>query len=516
MRHEVVEVAAQVLDTAIGALTLTGASNEHADEQADERAGARATLQAHRARLDEPIRVAIAGRMKSGKSTLINAVIGEEIAPTDATECTRVITWYRHGGVPTITVHPREGKPRPQPVKRVEGRLVIGTGGLSHTEIDHIDVTWPAPALKSMSLIDTPGIGSLSSEVSARSHEFLGNDADAGSQADAVVYLLRHLHRADVDFLESFADRQVAQSGPATTLGVLSRADEVGAGRIDALLSAADVAAAYRDDVTIRSLCLDVVPLAGLLAQTGRTLRQNEFDLLSLLAQLGRTEREDLLLSADRFAQRDVPALAEVSAASRAALLDRLGVFGIRLSTNLIRAGFRDAPALADELARRSGLDHMVDLIRRQFTERADVLKARTALLAARRYLDGDSPTLREAALMADRALIETHELTEMHWLARLRSERAPDLGADALAQAEQLIGANGTSTSARLGPKYRDVATQRQTAMRLIGEWRAVEGDPLAPLETRALCRVVIRSLEGVVADLSTPGAQQQAASPT
>ncbi|SUA48521.1 Predicted GTPase [Nocardia africana] len=48
-------------------------------------------------RLDQPLRVALAGQLKAGKSTLLNALVGQDIAPTDATECTRMVTWYRHG-----------------------------------------------------------------------------------------------------------------------------------------------------------------------------------------------------------------------------------------------------------------------------------------------------------------------------------------------------------------------------------------------------------------------------------
>lgn len=35
-------------------------------------------------RLAGPLRIAVAGMVKAGKSTLLNAIIGEEIAPTDA------------------------------------------------------------------------------------------------------------------------------------------------------------------------------------------------------------------------------------------------------------------------------------------------------------------------------------------------------------------------------------------------------------------------------------------------
>jgi len=60
-------------------------------------------------RLDEPLRVAIAGKVKAGKSTLLNALVGEELAPTDAGECTRIVTWYADGRTYSVTAHLRDG-----------------------------------------------------------------------------------------------------------------------------------------------------------------------------------------------------------------------------------------------------------------------------------------------------------------------------------------------------------------------------------------------------------------------
>ena len=70
--------------------------------------------------------------MKAGKSTLLNALVGEAIAATDAGECTRVVTWYVDGHAPSVALHPRDGgPPRPLRINRVDGALDIDLGGVA-------------------------------------------------------------------------------------------------------------------------------------------------------------------------------------------------------------------------------------------------------------------------------------------------------------------------------------------------------------------------------------------------
>jgi hypothetical protein len=78
-------------------------------------------LQHNLARFDEPLRVAIAGKVKAGKSTLLNALVGEAIAPTDAGECTRIVTWYVDSQVPKVTMFPRGSPPRQLAITRSGG-----------------------------------------------------------------------------------------------------------------------------------------------------------------------------------------------------------------------------------------------------------------------------------------------------------------------------------------------------------------------------------------------------------
>ena len=99
-----------LLESAIGVYASAGESPVSVDR-----------LRRVRDRLGEPLRVAIVGRVKAGKSTLLNALVGEELAPTDAGECTRVVTWYVDGPSYKATLHPREGSPRQAAFTR-EGR----------------------------------------------------------------------------------------------------------------------------------------------------------------------------------------------------------------------------------------------------------------------------------------------------------------------------------------------------------------------------------------------------------
>ncbi|HET8640998.1 MAG TPA: dynamin family protein [Pseudonocardiaceae bacterium] len=459
-------------------------------------------------RLDEPLRVAIAGKVKAGKSTLLNALVGEAIAPTDAGECTRVVTWYRHGVSPRIVMYPKAGRPTQLPVVRRDGALEIDLDGVPAGRVDGLVVDWPAQSLRAMTLIDTPGIASLSTETSRRTVTFLDPDDDTPTEADAVVYLMRHLHAADAEFLASFRDRGVGRATAVNTVAVISRADEIGGGRVDAMLSARAIATRYRAEPALRGLCQNVVAVAGLLAHTGRTLRQAEFLALTELAGAPREELERALLSTDRFLRSTLSSgslssgsLSSGSEQTRHQLLDRFGMFGIRLSTTLIRQGARTSTALADELAARSGLTELQRVLHVQFAQRRDLLKARSALLALDRVLRLD-PTDRGAlAGQVERILAGAHEFAELRLLGALRSGavRLPPLLSE---EAERLLGGSGIASAVRLGlPVESDPATIHAAAHRALLRWQTQAENPMLGRRPADACRILVRTCEGILA---------------
>ena len=138
----------------------------------------------------------------------------------------------------------------------------------------------------------------------------------------------------------TLAARLVNLNVGTRVIGVASRADEIGAGRIDAMLSANDVATRFTVEMERTGTCQAVVPVSGLLALTARTLRQSEFVALEKLAGVDAAELTKAMLSVDRFVRED--SSLPVDAATRAALLDRFGMFGIRISIAVLRAGVSD------------------------------------------------------------------------------------------------------------------------------------------------------------------------------
>jgi hypothetical protein len=334
----------------------------------------------------------------------------------------------------------------------------------------------------------------------------LGADDEHRAQADAVVYLLRHMHSTDIRFLEAFRGDDVARGSPINAVGVLSRADEIGGCRLDAMTTAGTVAARYQGDERLRRLCPIVVPVAGLLGAAGATLREEEFRTLRTIAAAPPADLVAELLTADRFVAPG-PGLA-AGAPERERLLERLGLFGVRLGVQLIRDGtVRSADALARELTVRSGLDRLLEILAAQFLGRSEVLKARSALatlddlLRTRRYDAGGTLAARSEEIRAG-----AHEFVEIRLLHQLSSGRLPGTP-ERLAEMRRLLGGAGAEPAIRLGSPpdapLEQLLAEAEAALR---RWRRVAEHPLSVHEMRVAARATVRTCEGILAGLRGP----------
>ncbi|HTW20056.1 MAG TPA: dynamin family protein [Mycobacteriales bacterium] len=454
-----------------------------------------------RRRLELPVRVAIAGKVKAGKSTLLNALVGEELAPTDASECTRIVTWYRGAEICQVTAVPVDGQPYPVAFSR-NGALDVRLNDDTADSLRWLMVDWPSEALRTMTLVDTPGIASLSADLSRRTTSFLDAGSDDPGSVDAVIYLMRHMHTADVRLLESFHDHDLAQPNPVNCLAVLSRADEIGVCRLDAMTSARAIADRYVAQPTLRRLVQDVVPVAGLLAEAAVTLREEEFRSLRSLTGAGVTAASPVLGSIQELSAEHTAVDAVVDAAQRHELVERFGLYGVRYAVEwLARSPDATAAQLAAALAEVSGLTQLRRTVGSQIAARAGLLKARSAMTALARLVaaypvDGLAEPLE--ALMAG-----AHELAELRLLNALRLGGIP-LPDDLLAEAEELLERSGQPPAARIGlPAEAEPPEVRQALLTRLDAWRRRAENPLSKQAAVDASRVMIRSYEGMLVEL-------------
>ncbi|MBC6451530.1 hypothetical protein [Actinokineospora xionganensis] len=310
--------------------------------------------------------------------------------------------------------------------------------------------------------------------------ELIDPSADHHVDADATVYLLP---QPGSDLAKLRPDHPIARATPVSTIVVLSRADELGAGRIDALVSARQVARRNAKSPELTGLCQDVVAVAGLLAVGGSTLSVDEFAVLDRIGQLPRPEADAALLSVDRFIAMD-PMI-------HTALLRRLGLFGVRIGISLVRRGIRDRDGVATGLIRASGITDLRESIGACFVDRAPVLRARSAMMALDMVLRME-PRPDAATIAADleRVLAGAHDFRELRLLAALRTGRV-SFG-EAADEATALLGGRGTDPSSRL--------SMSGEAYDALLRWRAHAEDPrLADRERRAAA-VIARSCEALV----------------
>ncbi len=392
----------------------------------DEAAGAllpaaRSEVTELRASLTEPLRVAVVGRVSTGKSTLVNALIGRRVAPTAAGECTQIVTWYRFGAPDRAELVLVDGSVQPLPF---DGRLPA-TLGVDLARVDRIEVILQSGPLRNLTLIDTPGLGSLDRFAAGPDAAGTGTDDRSGpdaasvraaTQASALLFLFRDVEKQDdIEFIRGYqAATGVAGAAAAGVIGLLAHADVFGAGpwaAPDPLPAARELAERIaRDHPTLLTA---VTPIAALLAEAARTglVTEGGARTLAALAPV-ETARLQML---PRFG---VPDGVDPAAVER--LLSEFGPYAVNRGRDAAGAG---AVALQGWLLERSGIAEIEHLVARRFLRRSLPLTVERVLRRLRELARSRAVEPAAGGWLRDR--IEQVELApQLHRIAELRARQ--------------------------------------------------------------------------------------------
>ncbi|MBD2513825.1 dynamin family protein [Nostoc sp. FACHB-973] len=114
-------------------------------------------------------RLLVLGDMKRGKSTFLNALIGENLLPSDVNPCTAVLTVLRYGQEKKVTIHFNDGKsPQELDFQNFKYKYTIDPAEAKKLEqdkkqafpdVDYAVVEYPLTLLeKGIEIVDSPGL----------------------------------------------------------------------------------------------------------------------------------------------------------------------------------------------------------------------------------------------------------------------------------------------------------------------------------------------------------------------
>ena len=147
-------------------------------------------------------RLLILGDMKRGKSTFLNALLGEPILPSDVNPCTALLTLVEYGPEKTVTIHFNDGSPpdvidfatfkQQYTIDPDESKVLADRQEDAFPHVSHAVVSYPLPLLEQgLEFVDTPGLN----DTEARNKvvlEYLDN-------CHAVLFLLSAVQPLTLD-----------------------------------------------------------------------------------------------------------------------------------------------------------------------------------------------------------------------------------------------------------------------------------------------------------------------------
>jgi hypothetical protein len=461
---------------------LTGSAADRSTE------AVAAALTAAHSDLGRPMRLAITGQIKRGKSTLVNALTRMRVAATGVDEVTAAYHEFRFDGAPAA-------KPGPSAKRGKQPATVVAT----------VAAALP-PELR---LIDTPGLSS----------PLVDTDGNAGLPADAALHLFENnVHQADRAYLRALLGRHGTAPLPARVLAVISACDlswppgqdrAVGGEPLtfDPLRDYAGPIIRQIDrNPLLSDLFFAVQPVAALVSEGGWTLTGDQIDLLADLASkcdeptlAGHLESQPRFVAAETVADE----------AARRALLGRLGLWGIHLACQYLREPSADEAGLRDYLDERSGVARLRDTVVSHFVGRAAAIKLELHLRHVEELLADARATAQLQAVpmpapLADiAALVETTRarslpLTELV-LVQLIHRQQHRLSDVERADLAALTGSGGAGSGPRLGLSADSgVDRMLDRAIELARRWS--QRSPALP----ALGPVVVRAYEGLIDRIS------------
>jgi len=336
--------------------------------------------------LESRFTVAIIGQMKAGKSTLLNALIGRDLAPTNVTETTATINWFRYGtgeACNSFRVHWHDGSTEDRPLDQA-AQWVGEQQNAAQTRA--LDFFADSEFLKIANIVDTPGTRSTLDNHEETTQGFLAEKLEAetlhyGGRADAVIYAINPVSREDdLDLLQLIGERTRLPGASAyNSIAVMQKWEQLK--EPDPLIEAHKKC--DRQRVQLQGKVAEVIPVSGLLARLAVQVPMEIWNQLATLVTQSTPDAVHNLLKDSRYFVEEQTG-AVLDCAIRNQLRQQIPWPALRFVLKFAQVRqIDDGLVLQQAILEASGIERLKSVLQSRFFALAGLIKASTVLRKA-------------------------------------------------------------------------------------------------------------------------------------
>lgn len=149
--------------------------------------------------------VLVMGEFKTGKSTFINTILGDDILKTDAAPATAVVSVLRYGKEKKVKLHHNNGHISDYDFDKLADITAEGDDSkqVLRDKLDYVEIFYPNEILKKINLVDTPGLN-------VHKEKHIKNTVNFQEKADVVLWVfnaVRSATRTELAEIEALGKR---------------------------------------------------------------------------------------------------------------------------------------------------------------------------------------------------------------------------------------------------------------------------------------------------------------------
>lgn len=175
---------------------------------------------------DDLFRIVVLGEFNRGKSTLLNALIGEDILPTAEQETTATINIIKYADLPHIKIFYNDGRTKTEEFKKEILKNFTALEDFDPRNIKYIEIGYHSEYLRNnVEIVDTPGVNDPDEHRSEITFNYIPN-------SDAIIFVL-DAKQAFTMSEKRFANEYILQNKLTSIFFILNKIDEVSEGNLE-------------------------------------------------------------------------------------------------------------------------------------------------------------------------------------------------------------------------------------------------------------------------------------------